>query len=75
MARSAPEFGKFTTVYNRFGRQVKSGLWSKIVESLINRLLKEAKINFELWCVDGTVSRCSVQQSPGPVQVCSPTNL
>ena len=67
MDRSAPEFGKFKTVYNRFRRWVKSELWSKIVESLIDRLLKEGKIDFELWCVDGTVSRCSVQQSPGPM--------
>jgi len=52
MARSAPEFGKFKTVYNRFRRWVKSGLWSKIVESLIDRLLKEGKIDFELWCAD-----------------------
>ena len=49
MARSAPEFGKFKTVYNRFRRWVKSGLWSKIVESLIDRMLKEGKIDFELW--------------------------
>lgn len=67
MARSAPEFGKFKTVYNRFRRWVNSGSWSKIVESLIDRLLKEGKIDFELWCVDGTVSRCSAQQSPGPM--------
>ena len=52
-----PEFGKFKTVYNRFRRWVKSGLWLKIVESLIGRLLKGGKIDFELWCVDGTVIR------------------
>jgi hypothetical protein len=43
MARPAPESGKFKTVYNRFRRLVKSGLWLKIVESLIDRLLKDRK--------------------------------
>ena len=57
MARSAPESGKFKTVYNRFLRWLKSGLWLKIVESLIDRLLKEGQIDFELWCGDRTVSR------------------
>lgn len=51
------EFGKYKTVYNRFRRWVKSGLWLKIMESLIDRLLKEGEIDFELWCVDGTVIR------------------
>jgi len=57
MAQSAPESGKFKTVYNRFLRWLKSGLWLKIVESLIDRLLKEGQIDFELWCGDRTVSR------------------
>ena len=51
------EFGKAKTVYNRFRRWVKSGLWQKIFEVLIDRLLKHDKINFELWCVDGTIVR------------------
>lgn len=49
------EFGKFKTVYNRFGRWVKSGLWQQIFEALIARILKAGEIDFELWCVDGTV--------------------
>jgi transposase len=51
------EFGKCKTVYNRFRRWVKSGIWQRIFEALINRLLKAGKIDFELWCVDGTVIR------------------
>lgn len=51
------EFGKYKTVYNRFRRWVKSGIWQRIFEALINRLLKAGKIDFELWCVDGTVIR------------------
>lgn len=51
------EFGKYKTVYNRFRRWVKSGLWQRIFEALVARLLKEGAIDFELWCVDGTVVR------------------
>jgi transposase len=51
------EFGKFKTVYNRFRRWVKSGLWQRIFERLIARLLGDGEIDFELWCVDGTVIR------------------
>lgn len=51
------EFGKHKTVYNRFRRWVKSGLWLRIFEKLIDRLLKDGGIDFELWCVDGTVIR------------------
>ena len=47
------EFGKFKTVYNRFRRWVKSGLWDRIFEALIDRVLKAGEIDFELWCVDG----------------------
>lgn len=51
------EFGKYKTVYNRFRRWVKSGLWQRMFESMIDRLLKQGEIDFELWCVDGTVIR------------------
>jgi len=51
------EFGKFKTVYNRFRRWVNSGIWQRIFEGLVDRLLKQGEIDFELWCVDGTVIR------------------
>lgn len=51
------EYGKYKTVYNRFRLWVKTGLWLKIVQKLIARLLKEGEIDFELWCIDGTVIR------------------
>lgn len=51
------EFGKYKTVYNRFRRWVKSGLWQRIFERLIARLRGGGEIDFEIWCVDGTVVR------------------
>lgn len=60
------EFGKYKTVYNRFRRWVKSGLWLRIFEKLIDRLLREGEIDFELWCVDGTVIRAHRVASGAP---------
>lgn len=51
------EFWKYKTVYNRFRRWVKSGLWRRIFQKLIARLLSYGEIDFEIWCVDGTVIR------------------
>lgn len=60
------EFGKFKTVYNRFRRWVKSGLWQRIFEAVIDRLLKAGEIDFELWCVDGTIVRAHRVASGAP---------
>ena len=51
------ELGKYKTVYNRFRRWVKSGHWQRIFEKLIARLLGDGEIDFEIWCVNGTVIR------------------
>lgn len=51
------EFGSFKTAYNRFRRWTKSGIWQRIFEALVARLRKSGDIDFELWCVDGTVIR------------------
>ena len=60
------EFGKYKTVYNRFRRWVKSGLWSRIFEALIDRTVRAGEIDFELWCVDGTVVRAHRAASGAP---------
>ena len=39
------------------GRNPASGIWQRIFEALIARLHKAGDIDFELWCVDGTVIR------------------
>lgn len=60
------EFGRYKTVYNRFRRWVKSGLWDRIFEALIDRILKAGEIDFDLWCVDGTVVRAHRAASGAP---------
>ncbi len=60
------QFGKFKTVYNRFRRWVKNGLWQRIFNALIDRLQRNGEIDFELWCVDGTIVRAHRVASGAP---------
>jgi transposase len=61
-----PQFGKFKTIYNRFRRWVKSGLWQRLFAALVDRLVKADEIDFELWCVDGTIVRAHRVASGAP---------
>ena len=45
---------------------MQSGLWLRIFEKLVDRLLKKGEIDFELWCVDGTVIRAHRVASGAP---------
>ena len=60
------EFGKYKTVYNRFRRWVKSGLWNRIFKKLVDRFLQAGQIDFEIWCVDGTIIRAHRVASGAP---------
>ena len=51
------EFGKWKTIYNRFRRWQREGLWDRIMKGLLHRLDREGKIDRRLWCVDGTLIR------------------
>lgn len=51
------EFGKWKTVYNRFRRWVKEGLWDKVFCKLLRRMDQLGNIDRTVWCVDGTVIR------------------
>ncbi len=56
--RDLPEsYGNWSTVYKRFCRWRKSGLWDRIFESLLKRVDREVDIDDSLWCVDGSVIR------------------
>lgn len=58
--RDLPErYGKWQTVYDRFNRWSRDGTIDRILRKLQIRLDKEGKIDWDLWCIDGTSIRAS----------------
>ena len=56
--RDLPErFGPWETVYGYFGAWRASGLYDSILDALHLRLDREGKIDWDLWCLDGTSVR------------------
>jgi transposase len=64
--RDLPErFGPWQTVYDRFQRWQCEGLFDRILEQLQIRLDAEGKIDWDLWCVDGSSIRASRSAAGG----------
>src|SRR3954463_15029081 len=58
--RDLPErYGPWKTVYDRFNRWRKDGTYERIIERLQVQLDEDGKIDWDLWCVDGTSIRAS----------------
>lgn len=58
--RDLPErYGPWQTVYEWFNRWRREGTWDKMLEALQIRLDREGRIDWDLWCVDGTNVRAS----------------
>src|SRR5262249_14440576 len=56
--RDLPErFGPWETVYGRFRRWTREGLWERILEALQVRRQADGRIGWNLFFVDGTVVR------------------
>jgi transposase len=51
------EFGPWQTVYDRFRKWCRTGLWDKILRRLQARKMRGGGIDFELFCIDGSVIR------------------
>lgn len=51
------EFGAWQTVYKRFRRWCKTGLWQRVWSKLVNQFRKNDKLSFEVWMVDGSIVR------------------
>ena len=55
-------YGPWQTVYDRFSRWRRAGVFSRIVSALQGRLWEAGLIDHTLWCVDGTnvrAARCA----------------
>ena len=56
--RDLPErYGPWKTVYERFRRWSKEGLFDRVLARLQARLAAADRLDWELWCVDGTSVR------------------
>jgi transposase len=64
--RDLPErFGPWETVYYHFNSWRRRGVFARILEALQVRLDAEGKIDWDLWCVDGTMVRASRSAAGG----------
>ena len=52
-------YGPWQTVYERFNRWSKDGTWGRLLEALHVRLDAAGKIDWDLFCIDGSSIRAS----------------
>lgn len=65
--RNVPaEFGPWQTVYDRFRKWCRSGLWDKILRRLQARKMRGGGIDFGLFCIDGSVIRAHQSAAGAP---------
>ncbi len=58
--RDLPErFGPWQTVYDHFSQWRRQGVYDRILEALQIRLDRQGKIDWELWCIDGSCVRAA----------------
>ena len=58
--RDIPErYGPWQTIYDRFNRYRADGTWDGIIEALQIRLDADGRIDWDLWCIDGSSIRAS----------------
>ena len=64
--RDLPErYGPWQTAYDRFRRWQRDGLFERMLERLQIRLDAEGKIDWDLWCVDGSSIRAGRDAAGG----------
>ena len=65
--RNLPErFGPWQSVYDRFRNWTRRGLWDKILRRLQARLMHGGEIDWELFCIDGSVVRAHQSAAGAP---------
>jgi len=58
--RDLPDrYGPWQTVYDWFQRWRRDGTWDRMLQALHIRLDSQGRIDWDLWCVDGTTIRAS----------------
>ena len=65
--RDLPEhFGPWESAYHRFNRWRRDGTLDQILDRLQMRLDREGRIDWDLWCVDGSMIRASRAAAGAP---------
>src|SRR3989442_2537563 len=68
--RDLPErFGPWKTVYHHFNSWRRRKIFERILQGLQVRLDAEGHIDWDLWCVDGTVVRATHHKSQSMWQI------
>ena len=58
--RDLPErYGPWQSAYHWFNQWARDGTWDRIVQTLQIRLDREGRVDWDLWCIDGTTIRAS----------------
>jgi transposase len=74
--RDLPErFGPWQTVYDHFSRWRRSGVFARIVREMQVRLDREGRIDWNMWCVDGTQIRATRAAAGATKKVSGATRL
>ena len=60
------EFGPWQSVYDRFRKWCRTGLWDKILRHLQARKMNSDQIDWELFCIDGSVIRAHQSAAGAP---------
>lgn len=58
-------YGPWQTIYDRFVRWRRSGLFDRLLERLHLRLDGQGQIDWDVWCVDGTNIRATQAAAGG----------
>ncbi len=65
--RNIPErFGPWQTVYDRFRKWCRTGLWDRILRRLQARKMNHGEIDWQLFAIDGTVIRAHQSAAGAP---------
>jgi transposase len=70
-------YGPWQTVYERFNRWSKDGTWGRLLEALHVKLDERGRIDWELYCIDGSsvrASRAAAGASPTDGTAAEPTD-
>lgn len=68
------EFGPWQSVYDRFRKWCRTGLWDRILRHLQARKMNDGTIDFSLFCIDGSAVRAHQSAAGAPKKMGRPAS-